>query len=576
MKIRSIHSVLAVLAMTLLSFISKADVPVPQLTFHVSYTLPSGYPNKGVEGRNAVGGTVYVYSNDATGKIKNPIILPEAFDPEDVRNWDSLYTRMNAEGLLECLRSAGYDFIVIDYDEGGNFIEHNAFLVSQVINWVNNAKITPQKNIVVGPSMGGLVARYALTYMENQQMNHDTRLFISFDSPQYGANVPLGLQYMVRYWDGRAFGEDATKSYNILKTKAAREMLYYHIQKTLETNILNSDPLRASFLQNLAAIGDWPQNLRKVAISNGSGYGLLQLKDDNITRLQPGDKIFDFDKGPSIFSRVWAVPDITETKIARCKTLFDADPDDFVVSGTKPYDNMPGGYRFFGYEVKSIENIANADKQCFIPTFSSLAISTNVNYYSPHGDAAVMNKTPFDAIYYPVENQGHVVITPENKNWIMNEIMPANLEVATTFLDKPGIANIQASQQIKLLSGFSTMNGPDFNIHIDNFPVCNHARLASSEPQNKNTHMGIQMQADSESSAVQVYPNPASDKITIENNGKPINEVQLFSADGRLVRSVKHSQSIYIMHMNDLRDGIYFIKIISENEPAIKRIVLSH
>ena len=553
-----------------------AGVPALQASYHFSYTLPAGYPNKGVDGRNTVGGNIYVYSNDPGGKIQNPIIIPEAFDPEDVRNWDSLYIRMNAEGLIECLRSAGYDFVVIDYDEGGNFIEHNAYLLSKVIAWVNSTKTTPQKNIVVGPSMGGLVARYALAYMEHEQIEHDTRLFISFDSPQLGANVPLGLQYLVRYWDGRAGGDDATKKFNILKTNAARQMLLYHIIKSLDTGIIGPDPLRVSFLQNLNAIGSWPQELRKVSIANGSGHGLLQLKDDNITRLQPGDNIFNFSIGPGIFSRVWAVPNVTTTEISRCKTLFDADPDDYVVSGTKPYDNMPGGFRYFGSEVKSIDNDGDADKQCFIPTFSALAIATNENYYSPDDDASALSKTPFDAIYYPVENQGHVVVTAQNKNWVLKEIMPANLEVSTTFMDKPGVADIQASKEITLVSGFSTKNGPDFKIHIGSFPVCNNAAPTAAETMPVNqTITGIQVQHQREA-AVQVYPNPASDKVTIDANGKILEEIQLFYADGRLVELVKPLRSTHTFHLGELHNGVYFMRIISENENTVTRLILSH
>ena len=259
--------------------------------------------------------------------------MPEAFDAENERGWEELYERMNAQNMIACLHALGYDIIVLDYDEGGNYIEHNAYLLTQVISYVNSAKVTPQKNIVVGPSMGGLVARYALTYMENKNINHDTRLFISFDSPQYGANVPLGLQYVSRYWNGREGGEEATKAYTIIKSFAAREMLYYHIQKTIETGIIQPDPLRTSFMQNLQALGDWPEKLRKVAISNGSGYGLLQLKSDGVSRLQPGDKILDFNEsGGTIFSRAWAVPDVTTTKIARCKTFFDIYPYDYHVS----------------------------------------------------------------------------------------------------------------------------------------------------------------------------------------------------------------------------------------------------
>ena len=34
----------------------------------------------------------------------------------------------------------------------------------------------------------------------------------------------------------------------------------------------------------------------------------------------------------------------------------------------------------------------------------------------------LLSLTPFDAVYYPAENQEHILITPENKVWLMDEI----------------------------------------------------------------------------------------------------------------------------------------------------------
>ena len=47
--------------------------------------------------------------------------------------------------------------------------------------------------------MGGLVARYGLNYMESIGLDHETRLYVSFDSPHAGANVPIGFQHMFNY-----------------------------------------------------------------------------------------------------------------------------------------------------------------------------------------------------------------------------------------------------------------------------------------------------------------------------------------------------------------------------------------
>lgn len=75
-------------------------------------------------------------------------------------------------------------------------------MVEKVIEWVNNNKVGNEQNVVIGMSMGGLVARYALRHMETTNRIHDTKLYISHDAPHQGANLPLSLQALVRHFAG--------------------------------------------------------------------------------------------------------------------------------------------------------------------------------------------------------------------------------------------------------------------------------------------------------------------------------------------------------------------------------------
>jgi alpha-beta hydrolase superfamily lysophospholipase len=61
------------------------------------------------------------------------------------------------------------------------------FWVAKLLHRVNYEKRSNEPLVLIGASMGGLVSRYALTYMERYHMSHDVRTFISFDSPQKGA-----------------------------------------------------------------------------------------------------------------------------------------------------------------------------------------------------------------------------------------------------------------------------------------------------------------------------------------------------------------------------------------------------
>ena len=79
-------------------------------------------------------------------------------------------------------------------------------MVEDVIKWVNSVKVGTIPNVVLGQSMGGLLARYALRDMENQftatgntTWQHKTSLYISHDAPHQGANIPLSILAFARH-----------------------------------------------------------------------------------------------------------------------------------------------------------------------------------------------------------------------------------------------------------------------------------------------------------------------------------------------------------------------------------------
>ncbi len=137
--------------------------------------------------------------------------------------------------------------------------------------------------MVIGPSMGGLISRYALAFMEkklaetgnNAKWNHETRLWVSFDSPHQGANIPIGVQKGIQYF---AEEQDVESAKEFLDKKlnkpATKQMLVNHY--TNDTNLPVGAPnFRNRFQNELNALG-MPQNLRKIALLNGSIMGVLK------------------------------------------------------------------------------------------------------------------------------------------------------------------------------------------------------------------------------------------------------------------------------------------------------------
>ena len=187
------------------------------------------------------------------------------------------------------------------------------------------------------------------------------------------------------------------------------------------------DPLRTGLLSELAALGEYPAIPRKVAVSNGSGYMTGQ-------GFAPGEQIILYEYSSflvDIIGNVWAVPD------GDAHIIFDGLldliwplPDDqmaVTVSGTGPFDCAPGGTRASMTQMDTTEApygdiVALHPSHCFIPTISALEIDTDDLFYDIAGDPDILSKTPFDAVYYPMENQEHMAITAESADWFHYEI----------------------------------------------------------------------------------------------------------------------------------------------------------
>ena len=147
-----------------------------------------------------------------TGKFRKPLFIVEGFDvyptviSDPQTNWDinSYFSDQQFNRILDL----GYDVAYLDYADGMDDIRRNAALFQEALRYINTHKEGDEKNVVVGLSMGGLVASYGLRKMELAGEDHETRKYISYDSPHMGANVPLGAFYMAYHWlEGSEFSK---------------------------------------------------------------------------------------------------------------------------------------------------------------------------------------------------------------------------------------------------------------------------------------------------------------------------------------------------------------------------------
>lgn len=172
-----------------------------------------------------------------------PLIVAEGFDPPQLGNnltFDQ-FIRNDVFRIRNEIEQSGYDIVYVDNANGADYVERNAALLREVIERVNDeltANGSPHKNVVVGASMGGVVARIALKEIEDDAQDHNTRLYISFDAPHKGAYAPLSAQYMLQHLYeykllGRRLFADVMPQLrlgvDLLKSPAARQMLFYNL-----------------------------------------------------------------------------------------------------------------------------------------------------------------------------------------------------------------------------------------------------------------------------------------------------------------------------------------------------------
>lgn len=164
-------------------------------------------------------GKVYVrYSTKRNGtalqgKMVKPFIIVEGYDIHDIApklqetNYDAnkLIDEWNKlQGYdfnAQLDETAGYDLVFVDYYTM-DYIQNNSKMLQKVIEWVNGEKAIAgsiEQNVVMGISLGGLLARYTLAKMTKDlgTTSTQTRLLLTHDSPHQGGNVPLGFQHFL-------------------------------------------------------------------------------------------------------------------------------------------------------------------------------------------------------------------------------------------------------------------------------------------------------------------------------------------------------------------------------------------
>lgn len=429
-------------------------------------------------------GEYEIFLDNIDGILDKPIIFLAGFDPGDTSSISDMYNSLNFNGdnLGDILRDEGFDPVALnfplyntngtDIDGGADYIQRNAFVLIELINFINDQKIGDEELVVIGPSMGGLVARYALSFMEQNSMDHETRLYISFDSPHLGANIPVSFQYLINYLAEEQGNVEAQLAVDtVLNSPAAKEMLIDHyLGHLLAGSDFEQDPnlllpvgapdFREAFQSELDNLG-FPQQIRNVSMINGSGQSIMtgtpgmQIIDttldlgNNVT----ADIILHFTPASS---QTINVTDFDAFFNAIPIASFDAEAESFPSSDG--LDSSPGGMSSISGSFDGGGNpiiiafleALEQDEFSFIPTLSALAIDNEDDWYV-NPDIGGIHNSPFVNTFIPVGNEFHGTITSENADFALAEIRQEVLSVGDNLVNnKYKLVENPVIEQIKI------------------------------------------------------------------------------------------------------------------------------
>ncbi|MFD1551868.1 hypothetical protein DNU06_01785 [Putridiphycobacter roseus] len=274
----------------------KSGAVAPDIT---QYITPLQGPNGFKDGRG--GGHIHVFLSCGHSQIVKPFIWAEGYNPIignidiGITKEDVLDRLSHNEAIIgglklrEYLEENGYDIIVLDYDNGADYLSRTAEFIAKSIRWVNARKHSGgsyEKNILLGQSMGGVCAMYALKSMETiTNEDHEVGSFIIFDSPIQGANIPLSAQagllsiasmpVNIPYSSSGGILKDYVSilddAVDLLNLPASRGMIKYMASQhpLMEPQLCNTF---YNYLHNV--LGGMPTDCEVYAITNGSNKGV--------------------------------------------------------------------------------------------------------------------------------------------------------------------------------------------------------------------------------------------------------------------------------------------------------------
>ncbi len=447
--------------------------------------LPSSISTASIySGFSAASGDYKIFpaTGNACNSLSKVIIIIEGYDQDNLFDVNDIYNFFSTAGGI--LRNQGYDIITLNFSNSLDYMERNAFLLVELINRVNNSKTGNNEVSIIGASMGGIVARQALSYMEANNLSHQVGALVTFDSPNKGANFPLGIQaLLLAYHNSPITTAFVNPQWDISGSPSTTQLLRNLWVGSQGPNNLSPNMVKFyNKLRNLNGCFGYPKNCKNYAVTLGATNGQGQLKNDGTPMISNG-LAFQF-VGPLQAGQVATAPTNPPCSASSCTVCYNGGFFINSIHNMSPYlplDIAPGGYTeafkltadaTASFPIGSTTLTKICDNATFIPTISSIDYKETDLFYNIDNDiinGISATKTPFDEFYASnsSSNTEHIAFIPfSTQNWIINKITASSVNnVCGNFDFTITNANYNSS-----LNYFGKAQN---NINLDNLSVSN-------------------------------------------------------------------------------------------------------
>lgn len=220
-------------------------------------------------------GITYGIYDACNPNIKKKIIFLEGFDMYNTKGIPQSYTEFfNDESIyLKSLRAFDYNIVIVNWNNSTYDLRENA---TSIVRLLEKFKLELNEGeneqfVIVGNSMGGIIGRLVLNYMESKDyqdgkpieyipegerelisplyikpsLMHNTRLLVTFDAGFEGVYIPVSIQHVIKKLKdiNTTFSALAARSFfpitlmvakaqqtnQVLESMALKQLLIYHV-----------------------------------------------------------------------------------------------------------------------------------------------------------------------------------------------------------------------------------------------------------------------------------------------------------------------------------------------------------